>query len=291
MVLVQGDTTTALAGALAAFHRRIPVAHVEAGLRSGDRDSPYPEEMNRRVIGSLASLHLAATAHNQATLIAEHVPEDAIAVTGNPVVDALHAIRALPSSSAAIEQVIDATAGLRRIVLTTHRRESFGTYMGESLAIIRQFVENHDDVALIFPVHPNPVVVETTRRVLGTHPRIHLLAPLDYSEFVHLLAQAWLIVSDSGGVQEEAPTIGKPLIILRENTERPEAVTCGIARLVGPEPGRLAQMLNEARNPDSWVARAATVVNPFGTGNAGLKIVEAIDRYLVDVHAPLAVTS
>ena len=143
--------------------------------------------------------------------------------------------------------------GLKPVVLTTHRRESFGGYMTESLRILRRFVEVHDDVALMFPVHPNPVVVETTRQVLGEHPRIHLLEPLNYEEFVLLLSRAWLVVSDSGGVQEEAPTLGKPLLILRENTERPEAVECGVARLVGEQPDRLATLLDEVRRPNSWI--------------------------------------
>ena len=287
MVLVQGDTTTALAGALAAFHRGIPVGHVEAGLRSGDRNSPFPEEMNRRLIGSLTTLHFAATAKNRATLLAEHVSPDAVSVTGNPVVDALQTILSSAPRSAAVEAVMTATAGLRRIVLTTHRRESFGEYMTESLEILRRFVDRHPDVALLFPVHPNPVVVETTRRVLGQHDRIHLLEPLNYQEFVQLLSQAWLIVSDSGGVQEEAPTLGRPLIVLRENTERPEAVECGIARLVGPVPARLAAMLDEAYAPNSWAHRAARLTNPFGNGDAGARIVDVISQFLVNSTAAL----
>ena len=288
LVLVQGDTTTALAGALAAFHRRIPVGHVEAGLRSGDRLSPFPEEMNRKLVGSLATLHFAATERNRETLLREGVAAASIFVTGNPVVDALETILAKASPSPAVDRVLAATAGLKLVVLTTHRRESFGTYMTESLGLLRRFVEDNPDVALAFPVHPNPTVVETTRRSLGTHPRIHLLEPLDYEEFVRLLSHAWLIVSDSGGVQEEAPTLGKPLIILRENTERPEAVECGIARLVGTDPGRLAVLLAEARSADSWVAQAGRLRNPFGNGDAGARIVDVIDRYLLEARPALA---
>jgi UDP-N-acetylglucosamine 2-epimerase (non-hydrolysing) len=284
LVLVQGDTTTALAGALAAFHRGIPVGHVEAGLRSGDRLSPFPEEMNRRLVGSLASLHFAATARNKATLIAEGVAEDTIVLTGNPVVDALHGILARKPQSDRIARLFAATDGLKPVVLTTHRRESFGGYMTESLRILRRFVEVHDDVALMFPVHPNPVVVETTRRVLGEHPRIHLLEPLNYEEFVLLLSRAWLVVSDSGGVQEEAPTLGKPLLILRENTERPEAVECGVARLVGEQPDRLATLLDEVRRPNSWIDQVGTLRNPFGNGDAGVRIVAAINSYLLETR-------
>jgi UDP-N-acetylglucosamine 2-epimerase (non-hydrolysing) len=288
IVLVQGDTTTALAAAIAAFHRRIPVGHVEAGLRSGDPQSPFPEEMNRRLIGNLATLHFAATPSNRATLLAERVPSETVSMTGNPVVDALQMILESAPRSAVVDRVVASTVNLRRIVLTTHRRESFGEYMTENLEILRRFVDAHQDVALIFPVHPNPVVVETTKRVLGQHPRIHLLEPLNYQEFIQLLSQAWLIVSDSGGVQEEAPTLGRPLIILRENTERPEAVECGIARLVGPVSSRLASMLDEAYGPDSWANRATKLTNPFGNGDAGARIVDVISRFLVDAPASLA---
>ncbi len=288
LVLVQGDTSTALAAALAAFHRGIPVGHVEAGLRSGDRQSPFPEEMNRRLVGSLATLHFAATPRNRETLLREGIDGASIFMTGNPVVDALKTILARPREESAVDRVLTATSSLKRVVLTTHRRESFGSYMTESLHLLRRFVETNDDVALIFPVHPNPVVVETTRRVLGGHPRIHLLEPLNYEEFVLLLSRAWLIVSDSGGVQEEAPTLGKPLIILRENTERPEAVECGIARLVGNHPDRLAALLDEARQSDSWVQQAARIPNPFGNGDAGARIVDAITTYLHALKPALA---
>jgi UDP-N-acetylglucosamine 2-epimerase (non-hydrolysing) len=240
--------------------------------------------MNRRLVGSLASLHFAATARNKATLIAEGVAEDTIVLTGNPVVDALHGILARKPQSDRIARLFAATDGLKPVVLTTHRRESFGGYMTESLRILRRFVEVHDDVALMFPVHPNPVVVETTRRVLGEHPRIHLLEPLNYEEFVLLLSRAWLVVSDSGGVQEEAPTLGKPLLILRENTERPEAVECGVARLVGERPDRLATLLDEVRRPNSWIDQVGTLRNPFGNGDAGVRIVAAINSYLLETR-------
>jgi UDP-N-acetylglucosamine 2-epimerase (non-hydrolysing) len=236
--------------------------------------------MNRRLIGSLASVHFAATARNRAALVAEGVDDSSISVTGNPVIDALQTILSNARPSASLDSVLRATAGLRRIVLTTHRRESFGEYMAENLQILRRFVDTHSDVGLIFPVHPNPVVVETTKQVLGEHPRIHLLQPLDYDEFVLLLSQAWLIVSDSGGVQEEAPTLGKPLIILRENTERPEAIECGIARLVGSRPARLAPMLDDAYRSGSWVDQAGKLNNPFGDGEAGVRIAHVIGDYL-----------
>lgn len=276
LLLVQGDTTTALAGALAAFHRRVPVGHVEAGLRSGNRLSPFPEEMNRTLISQLASYHFAATARNRAALLKEGVSDERIFVTGNPVVDALKGVLARVQPSPPLAKLLEETAGLKRIVLTTHRRESFGPVMTESLRVLRRFVEAHPDAALLFPVHPNPVVVETTRSVLTGHPRIRLMDPLGYADFIVLLSSAWLVVSDSGGVQEEVPTLGKPLLILRENTERPESVEAGIARLVGGRPERLARLLDEAWRPGSWVESAGRTENPFGRGDAGKRIADAI---------------
>lgn len=271
-LIVQGDTSTALAGALAAFHRRVPVGHVEAGLRSGDVLSPHPEEMNRRLVTRLATWHFAATELNRETLVHEGVEDERIFVTGNPVVDAVRAIRERLEPAGALARVLAQTEGLRRIVLTTHRRESFGEVMAENLRVLRRFVEARPDVALVFPVHPNPAVVSAARSVLDGHERIHLLDPLGYQDFIGLLARAWLIVSDSGGVQEEAPSLGRPLLVLRENTERPEAVASGVARLVGGRPERLADLLVEAAQPGSWAEAAVGVVNPFGQGDAGDKI-------------------
>lgn len=288
LVLVQGDTTTTLAGALAGFHRGIPVAHVEAGLRSGDRNSPFPEEMNRRLVTQLATLHFAATTGNRDTLLSEGVAAECVHLTGNPVVDALETILTRTKIDPAIERVLSATEGCRRIVLTTHRRESFGPYMTTTLQVLRRFIDAHPDVALLFPVHPNPVVVETARRVLGEHPRVHLLQPLGYESFVVLLSRAWLIVSDSGGVQEEAPTLGKPLIILRENTERPEAVESGIARLLGARPERLADLLDETISPSSWIHGVGRIANPFGAGDASARIADAIAAHLAHSSSVLA---
>lgn len=288
-LLVQGDTTTALAGALAAFHRRIPVGHVEAGLRSGDPQSPFPEEMNRRLVTRLATWHFAATPDNRERLLAEGVSDDAIFVTGNPVVDSLQEILDRPEQSVEAQQLIEKTEGLRRIVLTTHRRESFGDEMAGNLQVLRRFVEEQPDVALIFPMHPNPVVVNTTRAFLTGHPRIHVIDPLPYEPFIRILSRAWLIVSDSGGVQEEAPTLGKPLLVLRKNTERPEGVASGVARLVGGSPERLAEMLEEALRDTAWADHARDAPNPFGWGDAGPRIVEALARCLGAIAAPEAI--
>jgi UDP-N-acetylglucosamine 2-epimerase (non-hydrolysing) len=280
LVLVQGDTTTAMAGALAAFFRGIAVGHVEAGLRTGNPASPFPEEMNRTLITRLANYHFAATDHNVQTLLAEGVPRDRIALTGNPVVDALRATLAEDAVAPELRERIAEIATAKLVVLTTHRRESFGDVMTGNLKVLRRFVEEHDDVALAFPVHPNPNVAQPTRAVLGGVPRVHLLEPLAYAEFVHLLSCAWLIVSDSGGIQEEAPTLGKALLVLRENTERPEAIEAGVAKLVGGAPERLAAMLTEAYEDDAWIRRVREIENPFGRGDAGRRIADAIDSFL-----------
>jgi UDP-N-acetylglucosamine 2-epimerase (non-hydrolysing) len=281
LILIQGDTTTALAGALAGFHRRIPVGHVEAGLRSGNSQSPYPEEMNRRLISRLATYHFAATARNRENLITEGVPEQNIFLTGNPVVDSLLAIMKISNPSPSLASLLDDTAEMKRIVLTTHRRESFGEIMAENLQVLRQFVDAHEDTALIFPVHPNPSVQRPTFTYLSDHPRIRLISPLDYPDFVALLSRAWLIVSDSGGVQEEAPTLGKPLLVLRENTERPEALDAGVARLVGGRPDRLAVMLEEIYGNGNWATHINETENPFGRGDSGRRIGTIIQQLLV----------
>jgi UDP-N-acetylglucosamine 2-epimerase (non-hydrolysing) len=284
LLLVQGDTTTALAGALAAFQHEIPVAHVEAGLRTNDPRSPFPEEMNRQLITRLATYHFAATDGNRQTLLAEGVAEENIFVTGNPVVDSLKAILKLAPVTPAIENLLRITTAQRRIILTTHRRESFGATMADNLRAIRSFVERHEDVALIFPVHPNPAVAGAARSILSGHPRTHLIQPLTYNHFIMLMTHAWLLVSDSGGLQEEAPTLGKPLLVLRENTERPEAIESGVARLVGGDSERLAVMLEEAYADKSWADRVKEIDNPFGAGDSGTRIANVICD-LLDVPA------
>lgn len=282
LLLIQGDTTTALAGALAAFHRGIPVGHVEAGLRSGDALSPFPEEMNRRLVTRLSRYHFAATRTNAETLMAEGVPEHWIVMTGNPVVDSLHAILKDHEPSARLNEVLAPLKGLRLIALTTHRRESFGSTMEGHLSVLRRFVERHEDLALVFPVHPNPAVRAAAEAALSGAPRVLRLDPLEYPDFIQLLSRAWLIVSDSGGVQEEAPTLGKPLLVLRENTERPEVLDCGVGRLVGNSPARLESLLEEALVDAAWFERARTAPNPFGAGDSGQRIAAAIERLLAE---------
>jgi UDP-N-acetylglucosamine 2-epimerase (non-hydrolysing) len=280
MVLVQGDTTTALAGALAAFYANLPVGHVEAGLRSGAARNPFPEEMNRRLISQMATHHFAATQTNREALLAEGVAAESVHVTGNPVVDALQSMVKSLRPSFLAKKILAETEGKRRVILTTHRRESFGPVMADNLAALRCFIDRHPDTALIFPVHPNPAVTEAADEMLSGHPRIHLLDPLGYEDFLALLAECWLIVSDSGGVQEEAPSLGKPLLVLRENTERPEAIESGIAKLVGGNPKRLFALLEEAAQPDSWAETLGQVENPFGRGDAGQRIAGIVAQKL-----------
>ena len=275
-ILVQGDTTTAFTGAFAAFNRKIAVGHVEAGLRSNNPHSPFPEEMNRRLISQTATFHFAATKRNCENLRKEYVPEKQIYQTGNTVVDSLQYILNNFPLSERINTLIGKTENFKRILLTTHRRESFGAAMRENLMDLRDFVRRHSDVCLIFPVHPNPNVREATNRILKNTERVYLLEPLDYVEFVGLMKNAWLIVSDSGGVQEEAPSLGKPVLILRENTERPEAVESGVARLVGDN--SLAKMLEENYLNEPWIDSVKSIENPFGDGRAAKRIVEILEK-------------
>ena len=280
VVLVQGDTTTAIAGALSAFYARVPVAHVEAGLRTGDRFSPFPEEVNRRLITRIADFHFAATDRNVSTLLAEGVPSDQIFLTGNPVVDALRHILATSRPAPALTSMLASLAGKRVIALTTHRRENFGEVMTSHLRAIRRVVERHADLAVVFPVHPNPSVRAVTQAELAGAERIHCVDPMDYADFVHLLSRAWLIVSDSGGVQEEAPSLGKPVLILRDTTERPEILDCGIGRLAGHSGEQLEAMLEDALSDEAWFELARTARNPFGEGDAGERIAIALSRTL-----------
>jgi len=288
LILVQGDTTTALAGALSGFHHSIPVGHVEAGLRSGNPLSPFPEEMNRRLVSKVATHHFAATEGNRAALLEEGISDADIFVTGNPVVDSLQFILKNATPTARAEELLKLADGKKLIVLTTHRRESFGDVMRQHLRTIRDFVAAQDDVAAVFAVHPNPNVRAAAEAELGGQERIHLVEPLNYPDFIHLLQHAWLLVSDSGGIQEEAPTLRKPLLVLRNNTERPEAVECGVAVLVGDQPGRLEQLMNAALHDSEWANRVRTVQNPFGDGTAGEKIADLVQAHFEGVAANAA---
>ena len=274
IIIVQGDTTTTLAGALAGFNRQITVGHVEAGLRSGNLHSPFPEEMNRRLISQTATFHFCATESNRRNLLAENVSESKIFVTGNTVVDSLNSILESLNPSESIKSLLKQTENFKRILLTTHRRESFGAKMSGNLLELKRFVERHSDACLIFPVHPNPSVRKAINEIIFHHDRIFLTEPLNYTDFIALMKNAWLIVSDSGGVQEEAPTLGKPLFVLRENTERPEAISSGIAKLVGEN--SLSAMLEENYANENWLNSVKQITNPFGDGKSAERIAQIL---------------
>ena len=284
LIIVQGDTTTTLAGAMAGFNRDIPVAHIEAGLRTGNIRSPFPEEMNRKLASQLSTFHFAATDQNRRNLLKEHIRESHVFVTGNTIVDSLHFIRKNLEPSENVTELLEKTDRQKRILLTTHRRESFKEFMASNLHVLRAFVEKRSDVSLIFPVHPNPNVRRITQEILSNHERIHLTDPMDYKDFTHLMEHSWLVVSDSGGVQEEAPSLGKPVFILRENTERPEAVQCGVAKLVGTNPARFARMLEDNYLTETWINSVKQVQNPFGDGNSAKRIV----KILTNLSRPLS---
>jgi UDP-N-acetylglucosamine 2-epimerase (non-hydrolysing) len=276
IVFVQGDTVTTLCGALSAFYARIPVGHIEAGLRTGDLAEPFPEEMNRVVTGRLASIHFAATEGAKANLLREGVAESTIHVTGNSGIDAVLNVRDRLASG-------ELTGGdwsfldpdKRLIVVTAHRRESFGAGF-ESICDALRALASRGDVEIVYPVHRNPNVVEPVNRRLRGVPGIHLIEPLDYVPFVDLMRRAYLLLTDSGGVQEEGPSLGKPVIVMREKTERPEAVEAGTARLAGTGEARIVSEV--ARLLDDSAAREAMsrVHNPYGDGHAGERIADAV---------------
>ncbi len=278
-VIVQGDTTSALAGALSARFRAVPVIHIEAGLRTGDIDSPFPEESNRRLISQVSSLHLAATPGNVATLLSEGIAETNIFLTGNPVVDAIQSIATNAVPTAEFRSFLERLDGKRIVALTAHRRENFGARLDGYLRVIRDFIATHDDTVLVFPVHPNPEVQRSTSKLLGDCERVSLIEPLAYTDFFCLLKAAWLVLSDSGGIQEEVVTLGKPLLVLREQTERPEAIASGTARLART-PEELVRELETAAAPDSWCTRVTAAENPFGDGRSGARIARAISAFV-----------
>ncbi|WP_425229479.1 non-hydrolyzing UDP-N-acetylglucosamine 2-epimerase [Sphingomonas sp.] len=282
-VVVQGDTATAMAGALAAYYRQVPVAHVEAGLRSGDIYHPWPEEVNRRIVAPIAALHFAPTGTAAAALKRENIAPDTIHVTGNTVVDALQWTRARvaadPDLAGGLDDVLAPLTGKRLVLVTTHRRENFGDGMA---AIARALVRIADrgDTALLFPVHPNPQVGPVMDAIIGAkeggRPEIIRTAPLDYPHFVRALAACDLVLSDSGGVQEEAPALGKPVLVMRETTERPEGVAAGTARLVGTDEDRIVHEVFNLLDDSGAYAAMARAHNPFGDGHAAARIAELI---------------
>ncbi|HLB46640.1 MAG TPA: UDP-N-acetylglucosamine 2-epimerase (non-hydrolyzing) [Anaerolineales bacterium] len=270
-ILVQGDTTTVLAASLAAFYNRVKVGHVEAGLRTYDRYNPFPEEINRVLADQLSDLHFAPTETARQALLREAIPPERIHVTGNTVIDALKVIVARPANGLAPSH----PAHKRLVLVTAHRRENFGQPFADMLAALKQ-IADRDDVHLIYPVHPNPNVRGPAHEVLGGHPHVTLLPPMDYLAFAHLMGRAHLILTDSGGIQEEAPGLGVPVLVMRRVTERPEAVAAGTAKLVGTDTEvivREASLLLDDPAAHEAMARA---VNPFGDGHAAERIVSIL---------------
>ena len=272
VVLVQGDTTTVMMTALAAFYQRIPVGHIEAGLRTRNRYNPFPEEINRRTASVLATWHFAPTERAAAALRAERVTEENIFVTGNTVVDAL-----LMTIRRPVDLKLDFDLnGRRLIVVTAHRRESFGAPFESLCLALRDLAGRNPDVEIVYPVHLNPKVREPVGRILTGQPRIHLLEPLRYEQFAHLMAQAYLILTDSGGIQEEAPVLGKPALVMRETTERSEAIEAGTARLIGTNRQRIVAEAERLLYDKELYHTMAQVGSPFGDGRSAERIVDIL---------------
>ena len=276
VVLVHGDTSTSFAAALAAYYKKIPVGHVEAGLRTYDKFQPFPEEMNRRLADALCDYHYAPTSGARVNLLKESIPESGIVVTGNTVIDALLDMTARPY---AFEDPLLERAGedRRLLLVTAHRRESFGEPFLEMCTAMRDLACGNADLEIIYPVHPNPNVRKAVDAVLTGHERIHLIEPLDYAPFVHLLKKAAIVLTDSGGIQEEAPSLGKPVLVMREVTERPEAIEAGTAKLVGTSRGRIVSEVQRLLDDEDAYGNMATAVNPYGDGHAAERIVRHIE--------------
>ena len=276
LVLVHGDTTTTFAGALAAFYAQIPVGHVEAGLRTGNKYSPFPEEMNRKLTGALADYHFAPTATSKANLLRENVPEAKIVVTGNTVIDALKTTvkKDYRFDDDALHEVLD--SGKRLILMTTHRRENLGEPMRHVYKALCEVLRTHSGVEAIFPVHKNPKVRQIVDEELGHLPQVHLIEPLDYEPFANLMARVDIVLTDSGGIQEEAPALGKPVLVLRDTTERPEAVSAGTVKLIGTAYEDVLRETNLLLDDAAHYLSMAEAVNPYGDGEACARIVNRI---------------
>jgi UDP-N-acetylglucosamine 2-epimerase (non-hydrolysing) len=280
-ILVHGDTLTTMAATLAAYFRKIAVGHIEAGLRSGDIYQPWPEEVNRKVAGAVADMHFAPTETAAAALRAENIPAERIHVTGNTVIDALLATRARieeePALAAGLDPLAARFAGKQIVAVTSHRRENFGEGM-KAIAGAIAAIATRPDLAVIFPVHPNPHVRSAMEPILGGLDNVALIDPLDYPHFVRLLAMSHLVLTDSGGVQEEAPSLGKPVLVMRETTERPEGIVAGTARLVGTDKDRIVSEIFSLLDDDAAYSAMARAHNPFGDGKAATRIAEIIAR-------------
>lgn len=284
LALVHGDTSTTFIGALAAFYGQIPVAHVEAGLRSGNKYSPFPEEMNRRLTGAIADLHLAPTMTAKLNLMKEGVEEERIFITGNTVIDAMQwAVRqpCPPTGDtlkidALMKRMLEAGHLTRLLTVTSHRRENLGKPMEGIFRALRRLVDDFDDVAVVFPMHKNPAVRRPALELLGGHDRVLLVEPMEYLQFAHLMDKSFMILTDSGGLQEEAPALGKPVLVLRDNTERPEAIAAGTALLAGTDQHSVYTKAARLLLDKSAYVAMAKAVNPYGDGQACRRSVEAI---------------
>ena len=285
LVLVQGDTTTCFTAALAAFYERIPVGHIEAGLRTGDMSAPFPEEANRSLVSRIADWHFAPTDGSRSNLLAEGIPGERIVVTGNTVIDALLMVRdrveQYPAchwqqcfSTELYSRIGD--AGRRMILVTGHRRENFGQGFIDLCTAIRELAANHADWDLVYPVHLNPNVQQPVNDILGGCANIFLVEPQDYAPFVWLMNRSDMILTDSGGIQEEAPSLGKPVLVMREVTERPEAVTAGTVRLVGTDRDRIVREVENILNDRALYDRMSQAHNPYGDGRAARRIIAAL---------------
>lgn len=274
MILAQGDTTTVMVAAVSAFYQRVPFGHVEAGLRTGDRFNPFPEEVNRAIVGRVADLHFAPTPTSATALLQEGVEPSTVHTTGNTVIDNLAEYGdKIPVSR------YDVGDGKKLILLTSHRRENFGEPMRAYFRGIRDVVDAFDNVHVVYPVHPNPNVIEAANELLGDHERIRLVKPLAYFEFMAAMKAADIIVTDSGGVQEEAPFFRKPVLVLREETERPEAVRVGVAKLVGIDRGRVNNHLTRLLTDEAFYNEMSSGASPYGDGKASERIAKAIAEY------------
>ncbi len=287
MVLVHGDTTTTFIGALASYYLKIPVGHVEAGLRTGRRYSPFPEEMNRRLAGALTELHFAPTHQAAWNLRSEGIDGNSILVTGNTVIDALLTVAAREDSPEGLPELPDDLGNGRRLILmTAHRRESFGAPLERAFNALAEIADAHPDCHLVYPVHPNPNVKGPAERILGGRANVQLCEPLDYAPFVYLMKRAHVIITDSGGVQEEAPSLGVPVLVMREVTERPEAVEAGTVSLVGTDADRIRQELGRLLDDDKTHAAMASAVNPYGDGLACQRIAQRLAHRFYEENLP-----
>lgn len=275
LVLVHGDTTTTFAGALAAFYHQIPIGHVEAGLRTYNKYSPYPEEINRQFVGIVSDLNFAPTEKSKQNLLNEGKKPESIYVTGNTAIDALKTTVREEFS----DEITEWAQGSRLLVLTAHRRENLGEPMRQMFKAIKRIIDKYDDIKMVYPVHLNPIVVETANEIFGDCERVKLVKPLEVVEFHNLLNKSYLILTDSGGIQEEAPSLGKPVIVLRDTTERPEGIEAGTLKLAGTEEETIYEILEELLNDNQAYQKMSMASNPYGDGKASEKIVDAIEKF------------